>query len=43
MHELNEFGVAAHWNYKLKAANQLKNDKVSSNWFKELSGLFLIL
>ena len=37
MHELNEFGVAAHWNYKLKAVNQLKNDKVSSNWFKELS------
>ena len=37
MHELNEFGIAAHWNYKLKSNNQLKKDKVSLNWFKELS------
>ena len=37
MHELNEFGVAAHWNYKIKSNSQLKKDKVSLNWFKELS------
>jgi len=37
MHELNEYGVAAHWNYKINPNRQLKKDKVSLNWFKELS------
>jgi len=37
MHELNEYGVAAHWNYKISPNRQLKKDRVSLNWFKELS------
>ena len=37
MHELNEYGVAAHWYYKEKANMPIKLNKVSLNLFKEFS------
>jgi len=37
MHELNEYGVAAHWYYKEKASMPIKLNKVSLNLFKEFS------
>jgi len=37
MHELNEYGVAAHWYYKEKGGIAVKPNKVSLNLFKELS------
>ena len=37
MHELNEYGVAAHWYYKEKNSTPVKLNKVSLNLFKEFS------
>jgi len=37
MHELNEYGVAAHWYYKEKGSLPIKLNKVSLNLFKEFS------
>ena len=37
MHELNEYGVAAHWYYKAKGSLPIKLNKVSLNLFKEFS------
>ena len=37
MHELNEYGVAAHWYYKEKGTVPIKFNKVSLNLFKEFS------
>ena len=37
MHELNEYGVAAHWYYKEKGSSPIKLNKVSLNLFKEFS------
>ena len=37
MHELNEYGVAAHWFYKEKDSVPIKPGKVSLNLFKEFS------
>ena len=37
MHELNEYGVAAHWYYKEKNSTPIKLNKVSLNLFKEFS------
>ena len=37
MHELNEYGVAAHWYYKEKDSLPIKLNKVSLNLFKEFS------
>jgi GTP diphosphokinase / guanosine-3',5'-bis(diphosphate) 3'-diphosphatase len=37
MHELNEYGVAAHWYYKEKGSMPIKPNKVSLNLFKEFS------
>ena len=37
MHELNEYGVAAHWYYKEKGSTAIKPNKVSLNLFKEFS------
>ena len=37
MHELNEYGVAAHWYYKEKPSMPIKLNKVSLNLFKEFS------
>ena len=37
MHELNEYGVAAHWYYKEKGSLPIKLNTVSLNLFKEFS------
>ncbi|WP_395318570.1 RelA/SpoT family protein [Fructilactobacillus frigidiflavus] len=38
MHQIAEYGVAAHWAYKQGATEEIKNDKdgVQLNWFKKI-------
>ena len=37
MHEIAEYGVAAHWDYKSRGSKRKKEDKKNSRWFKELN------
>ena len=37
MHEIAEYGVAAHWDYKVQGSSPGKKDKSNLKWFKELN------